>query len=118
MTRDRLNRDQRQVVEIITALGFGVIERLSIREGSPCCEPAPHVIQMIKLDSGPGHQPDANGIGPALKKEFQELFEQVKRVREGIVDIEVRHGLPFRLIVERSATTFLETLRSSSEERP
>jgi hypothetical protein len=113
MTIDHLDRDHRQVVEIITALGFGVIERLLIREGSPCCDPAPHVIQMIKLDPIQRASPKRTGF----KKEFQELFEQLNRVTVGIVDIEVRHGPPFRLIVEWSSTTFLETLRSNSEER-
>ena len=36
MTKSSLNPGQRRTVEIIEALGFGVIERLSIRGGLPC----------------------------------------------------------------------------------
>ena len=49
MTKSSLNPDQRRTVEIIEALGFGVIERLLIRGGLPCYEEEPRVVQAIKL---------------------------------------------------------------------
>jgi len=36
-----------------------------------------------------------------LKKEFENLFEQLSRLGNGFVDIEVRHRLPSRLVLER-----------------
>ena len=36
-----------------------------------------------------------------LKKEFESLFDQLSRLQDGFVDIEVRHSLPFRLVLER-----------------
>ncbi len=101
MTKSSLNPDQRRTVEIIEALGFGVIERLLILGGSPCFEPEPRLIQTIKLDSERVRQPGRSSPDLTLKKEFESLFEQLGRVDDGFVDIEVRHMLPSRLVMER-----------------
>jgi hypothetical protein len=101
MTKSSLNPSQRQTVEIIEALGFGVIERLMIRGGLPCYEPEPRIVQAIKLDSEPERQPDDGNADLTLKKEFESLFDQLSRLGDGIVDIEVRHSAPFRLVLER-----------------
>jgi hypothetical protein len=94
-------------VEIIEALGFGVIERLSIRCGLPCYEPETRIMQTIKLDSEPERQPDLRSADLTLKKEFESLLDQLSRLRDGIVDIEVRHSAPFRLVLERRYTELL-----------
>jgi hypothetical protein len=88
-------------VELIEALGFGVIERLLIRGGLPCYDPEPRIVQAIKLDSESERQPARSDADLTLKKEFESLFEQLSRLRDGIVDIEVRHNAPFRLVLER-----------------
>ena len=102
MTKSSLNSSQRRTVEIIEGLGFGVIERLLIRGGLPCYDREPRIVQAIKLDSEPDRQPDRSCIDLTLKKEFESLFDQLSRLRDGVVDIEVRHSLPFRLVLERS----------------
>jgi hypothetical protein len=94
-------------VEIIGALGFGVIERLCIRGGLPCFEPEPRIVQTIKLDSASERQPDGAPTDLTLKKEFDTLFDQLSRLQDGVVDIEVRHSLPFRLVLERPLEALL-----------
>ena len=101
MTKSSLNPSQRETLEIVEALGFGAIERLLIRGGMPCYEPEPRIVQTIKLDSEPERQPDPGCTDLTLKKEFESLFDQLSRLRDGIVDIEVRHSLPSRLVLER-----------------
>jgi hypothetical protein len=101
MTKSSINPDQHRTVEIIEGLGFGVIERLVIRGGIPYFKPAPRIVQAIKLDSAPVRPPDRLGADLTLKKEFESLFDQLSRLRDGTVDIEVRHSLPFRLVLER-----------------
>jgi hypothetical protein len=88
-------------VEIIEALGFGVIERLLIRGGLPCYESEPRIVQAIKLDSEPERQFDRSCADLTLKKGFESLFDRLSRLRDGTVDIEVRHSAPFRLVLER-----------------
>ena len=107
MTKSSLNPGQRRTVEIIEALGFGVIERLLIRAGLPCYEPEPRIVQTIKFESEPERQPADGDADVTLKKEFESLFDQLNRVRDGVVDIEVRHSLPFRLVLERRLEGFL-----------
>jgi hypothetical protein len=101
MTKSSLNPSQRQTVEIVEALGFGAIERLLIRGGLPCYEPEPRIVQTIKLDSETERQPDRGCADLTLKREFESLFEQLSRLRDGMADIEVRHSLPSRLVLER-----------------
>ena len=107
MTKSSLNPGQRQTVEIIEALGFGAIERLLIRGGMPCFDPEPRIVQAIKLDSEPERQSDPGCADLTLKKEFESLFDQLSRLRDGVVDIEVRHSLPFRLVLERRCEELL-----------
>lgn len=107
MTRSSLDPGQRLTVEIIEALGFGVIERLLVRDGLPCYESEPRIVQTIKLASEPERQPDRSSAVLTLKKEFQSLFQQLTQLQDGMVDIEVRHSAPFRLVVERRYTGLL-----------
>ena len=101
MTKASLNPDQRRTVEIIEALDFGVIERLLIHGGVPCYEPEPRIVQAIKLASEPQRQPGHRNADLSLSKAFENLFEQLGRLRDGFVDVEVQHSLPFRLVLER-----------------
>ena len=107
MTKSLLNPAQRQTVEIIETLGFGIIERLVIHDGQPCFETEPRIVQAIKLNSEPERKPDDVRPDLPLKREFENLFDQLSRV-DGVVDIEVRHGLPFRLVVARRCAELLK----------
>jgi hypothetical protein len=101
MTKSSLNAAQRRMVEIIETLGFGVIERLLIRGGLPCYEPEPRIVQSVKFDSEVQRQSDRSNPDLTLKKEFETLFDQLNQLRDGTVDLEVRHNLPWRLMRER-----------------
>lgn len=102
MTKRSLHASQLRIVEIIEALGFGVIEGLSIRGGTPCWETDTNIIETIKLDSERQRQPERTSPDLSLAKDFIRLFDQLSRLGDGIVDIEVRHHRPFRLVVRRS----------------
>jgi len=101
VTKSSLNPDQRRLVEIIEGLRFGAIENLLIRRGSPCYEPEPRIVQAVKLDAESEPAPDRSGASLTLGKGFQRLFDQLSRLGDGTVDLEVRHGLPLRLVLER-----------------
>jgi hypothetical protein len=104
ITKKCLGQSQRRTVEIIETLGFGVLQGLSIQAGQPCFEPAPRIVQSVKLDSDAESKSECANPESALKKQFQVLFRHLSELREGTVDIEVRHGLPFRLVLERPFT--------------
>jgi hypothetical protein len=100
LAKSSLAPGQRRLVEIIEALGFGVIERLSVRGGLPSYDPEPRIVQTIKLDLAPEYRSHRDA-DLTLKKEFEILFQQLGGLRDGVVDVEVRHGLPARLVLER-----------------
>jgi len=101
VTKSSLNPDQRLLVEIIEALDFGVIERLLIRGGLPCYEQEPRIVQTIKLAPKAERQQDRHDADLTLNKAFENLFDQLGRLRDGFVEVEVQHSRPFRLVLER-----------------
>lgn len=103
-TMSDLSPTYQRLQEVVQSLNFGRIERLMIRNGEPCYEQPPHIVEEIKLASGPDHRVDPSEAIFTLKKQFAVLFAHLKQVRDGFVDIEVRHGLPFKLVLERCHT--------------
>jgi hypothetical protein len=101
LTKSSLAPGQYQLVQIIEALGFGIVERLSVRGGVPCFDPNPRIIQAIKLGPPEPEQKPDRTDADTLKKEFESLFEHLAQLRDGLIDIEVRHSAPFRLVLER-----------------
>ncbi|PWU08142.1 MAG: hypothetical protein C5B51_08295 [Terriglobia bacterium] len=61
-------------------------------------------MQSIKL--GSQERLTHAGSNDTLHKTFAHLFEYLSTVGHGAVDIEVQHGLPFRVILERSCEEF------------
>ena len=100
MTKASLHPGQRRLVELIESLEFGAIEQLCICGGQPRFEPEPRIVQSIKLDSAAADR-TADAPNLTLKSEFTSLFDRLSSLRDGLVAIEVRHGVPFRLVIER-----------------
>ena len=73
----------------------------------PCYESEPRIIQTIKLDGETEWQIDRSCADLTLKKEFEGLFDHLYRLPDGVVVIEVRHSLPFRLVLERRIEALL-----------
>ena len=105
MTRRSLNSAQRRLLDIIESLGFGHIERLNVRNGEPCFASPPRILEEIRLATEPEERADRNDL-ETLKKAIGDLYSQLSRLGEGVVDIEVRHSLPFRLVLERRISDY------------
>ena len=107
MTKDSLRMGQRLTVRVIETLGFGRIERLRIRDGEPCFESAPRIVQELKLGSTAREKkPKCVSNDLTLKEEFVDLFAKLGRLPDGFVAVEVRHSLPFRIILNRELQEF------------
>jgi hypothetical protein len=88
---------QLKLAAIIKRLIFGHVGGLRVRDGLPVFDPPPHIVQAIRLGSRTPHR-DSDCAESTLQAEFSELFDHLAHLRDGIVDIDVRHGLPFRLV--------------------
>ncbi|NQT19506.1 MAG: hypothetical protein HQ592_07365 [Planctomycetes bacterium] len=90
-----------RLVELMQGINFGRIEGLVIRDGNPVFDPPPRIVREVKFCGENGPRPEAAREDFALKAEVRELFAHLDAMGDGIIRcIEVKHGLPFRMIVE------------------
>ena len=101
MTKASLSAPRRRLLETMQRLNFGRIEDLEIRGGDPVFTPAPRLVQDIKLGGDNGPRPELANADFVLKSQVGEFFDHLSRLGDGSVEsIEVKHGLPFKLVVE------------------
>ena len=104
-----------RLIEAMQQLSFGRIENLAIQNGEPVFSPPPRLIQDIKLGAGEnGPRPELYREDFMLRSSVIELFHHLERIGSGnIAAIEVRHGLPFRIVIDRSAGDYSGAALSS-----
>jgi hypothetical protein len=87
-------------------LNFGRIEDLVVRGGEPVFDPAPRVIQKVKIGGENGPRTEFSSTDFLLKKQMIELVEAITSLGEGkVLTIDVKHGLPFAVEIEFAAST-------------
>lgn len=95
-----LSQQQRALVQLMQRINFGALEHVPVRGGQPHLDPPLRVIREHKLGGENGPRPEAAMGNFVLKAEVIELLDEVKRFGDGVIDrIEVKHGLPFRLVI-------------------
>ncbi len=104
LTKSSLSAGRRHLVEVMQRLNFGQIEDLEIRRGEPQFNPAPRMVQDIKLGGENGPRPEFRVEDFLLKSQVIELFQHLDRVGDGtVLCLDVKHGLPFKLALEQAA---------------
>jgi RNA polymerase sigma factor (sigma-70 family) len=97
-----LSESHRKLVEMMQNLNFGRIEGLQIRNGEPVLDPPPRLIRDIKLGGENGPRPELGHFDFALKSQVLELLEHFTELENCRIEVlEVKNGLPFRLVVEQ-----------------
>jgi hypothetical protein len=96
-----LTSARRTLLRILQRVNFGRVEQLHVRDGQPVFMPAPAVIREIKFGGGEnGPRPESDTADFRLKTQVVELFALFDRIGTGVITVlEVRHGLPFRVLV-------------------
>ena len=103
-TKSSLSDSHRCLVELMQRLNFGRIEDLIVRGGEPVFDPAPKVIQKVKIGGENGPRPELSCDDFLLKKQTVELLEAISDLGEGtVLTIDVKHGLPFAVEIEVAA---------------
>ena len=100
-TKSSLSNPEQWLVELMQTLNFGRIEELHIRAGRPAIDPAPTVIQKLKIGGENGPRPERAHDDFLLKRQTIEMLEALRHIGDGkVLAIEVKHGLPFSLEIE------------------
>lgn len=98
-----LSVDSKHLIEFMQRVQFGRIESLHISGGQPVLDPLPRIVREIKFGSevSPGGPADRSNSVP--KRQVQELLDLMGEIENGVIDVlEVRHGLPFRVVIAES----------------
>lgn len=90
-----------RLLRLFQTINFGRIEELEIRNGEPVFSPEPRVFLELKLDAADGPRPERRLDRFELRSQVERFIGQVARIKDGTVErVEVRHGLPFRMVIE------------------
>ena len=95
-----LSPARRHLLKICQQVNFGRIECLSLRAAQPIFDPPPRIVREIKFGGENGPRRELGVADFLLKRQVIELFEFFDEMQDGAIDVlELKHGLPFRLIV-------------------
>jgi hypothetical protein len=95
-----LSPARRRLLERMQRLNFGRIERLRVRGGQPVFDPAPAVVREVKFGGENGPRPELARRDFLIKAQLADFFRQLDDLGDGVIDLlEVKHGLPFRMLV-------------------
>jgi hypothetical protein len=88
-------------VRLCQATNYGYINQLLVKDSEPVLTPPPSVLLDVKLDSDEGPRPELELTDFVLSREVIRLIDLLDEVTYGHIDrIEVRAGIPLRILVE------------------
>jgi len=92
-----------EFIEMMQHINFGRIEGIVIRNGELVLDPRPRVVREIKFCAENGPRPEATKQDFLLKAQVRDFFTQVGALGNGVIhSLEVKRGLPFKMIVEEN----------------
>jgi hypothetical protein len=104
LRKQDLSLPRRGLLELCQRLNFGRIERFQIRKGEPHATPVTRVLRELKFPGENAPRSEADRADFALKAQVVELFAAFESLGNGDIDyLEVKHGLPFRVVIEEDA---------------
>lgn len=105
-SKKQLSVPRQQLLKLMQRMYFCRIKNLRIIQGEPILDPWPEVIQDIKLDGDNNSRQESQLCNFELKPQHRELLNCFDSVHEGTISqIDVRHGLPCRVLVLRGVLT-------------
>ena len=102
-SKSSLSSERQEVLREMQSINFGCIECLAIRGGEPVLHPRPNIVREHKFGGENGPHPKLGRADFLLKQQVVELFGYFDELQDGVIDVlEVKHGLPFRMIVREA----------------
>lgn len=97
----QLSGPRKALLRLFQTINFGHVDGLEVRAGEPVFNPAPLVFVELKLDAedAPRREGDLGAFD--LRAEVIRLLDELDRLGDGTIErIDVRHGIPRRMVVE------------------
>ena len=92
--------ERQQLIREMQRINFGQLKSLAVRGGQPVFEPLPGIVREHKFCGDNGPRAELETADFLLKQQVVELFAFFDQLQNGVIDVlEIKHGLPFRMIV-------------------
>lgn len=105
VSKRQLSSSRARLIERMQRLNFGRIANIPIRNGDPVLDPLPKVTREVKFGGDNKPRPESELDDFPLKQQVQELFEELDRTGDGMIEVlMVKHGLPFLMHVTEHAS--------------
>lgn len=94
---------RQRLIRLLQNTNFGKIESLAFKGGEPVLEKTVRRQREVKFGSENGPRFEDCLADFELKQQVLELFDFFDEKRDGVIELlEVRNGLPFRMVVVES----------------
>jgi hypothetical protein len=101
----QLSAARQALVRLCQSVNFGQILGIAVQNGDPGFHPEPTVLVDVRLDADEGERQEANLPDFALRDEVRRLMARLDQLQDGKIErIEVRSGIPRRVVIERRLT--------------
>ena len=98
----QMSEARKHLVRLCQTINYGQILKLDFSGGEPLFHPVPVVLLDLKLDIEEYERPEVDLADFVLSEENHRLFAKMDTIRNGRMErIEVRAGIPRRVLIER-----------------
>jgi hypothetical protein len=95
---------RQRLIRLLQNTNFGKIESLAFEGGEPVFEKSVRRQREVKFGSENGSRAEDCLTDFELKQQVLELFDFFDEKRDGVIELlEVRNGLPFRMVIVECA---------------
>lgn len=102
--KSNLGTSRQLLLQEMQRINFGRIEGLKFAAGEPVLDPRPVLVREHKFGGENGPRAELATDDFLLKQQVVELFAFFDQLRDGEIEVlEIKHGLPFRMIVREVA---------------
>ena len=108
-----LSPARQALVRCCQAINRGSIEGLEVRQSEPAFDPLPVMVRDVKLDKEEEPRPELRLSDFMLSNEIMRLLSLLDEMKCGVIRlIEVRDGIPRRMLLESRECGTAEPLRT------
>ena len=101
----QLSGARQVLVRLCQSTNYGCVRGLRVKNADPVFDPLPQVLVDVKLDADEDPRPEFDLTDFVLRDEVRRLMSQLDELENATIEsIEVRAGIPRRVVIERRIT--------------